>query len=51
MDPRRVNLRCEVDRNEGLVGGRIEGRTGVHVENEVGLKCEGNNEGDKLCWM
>ena len=43
---------CEVDSNEGLVDGRIEGRTGVHVENEVVLKCEGNNNAgvcDMLC--
>ena len=32
---------CEVDSNES----RVEGRTGVHVESEVVLKCEGNNEG------
>ena len=45
---------CEVDINEGLVDGRVESRTGVHVESEVVLKCEGNNnEGacDMLCWM
>ena len=45
---------CEVDSDEGRVGGRIEGRTGVHVEREVVLKCEGNNnEGacDMLRWM
>ena len=44
----------EVDINEGLVGGRIESRTGVHVESGVLLKCEGNNnEGacEMLCWM
>ena len=43
---------CEVDINEGLVDGRIEGRTGMHVESEEVLKCEGNNnEGacDMLC--
>ena len=43
---------CEVDINEGPVDGRTEGRTGVHVEGEVVLKCEGNNnEGacDMLC--
>ena len=37
-----------------LVDGRAESRTGVHVESEVVLKCEGNNnEGacDMLCWM
>ena len=53
MDPRRKNL-CEVDSNEGLVDCRIEGRTGVHVESELVLKCEGNNnEGacDMLCQM
>ena len=40
------------DINEGLVDGRVEGRIGVHVESEVLLKCEGNNnEGacDMLC--
>ena len=45
---------CEVDSNEGLVAGRIDSRTGVHVESEVVLKCEGiNNEGacDMLCSM
>ena len=45
---------CEVDIIEGLVDGRVEGRTGVHVESEVVLKCEGNNnEGacDMLCEM
>ena len=45
---------CEVDINEGPVDGRVEGRTGVHVESEVVLKCEGNNnEGtcDMLCYM
>ena len=31
---------CEVDSNGGLVDGRIEGRTGVHVERYVVLKCE-----------
>ena len=30
---------CEVDSNEGLVDGRIKGRTGVHVESDVVLKC------------
>ena len=35
---------CKVDSNEGRVGGRIEGRTGVHVESEVVLKCEGNRK-------
>ena len=43
---------CDVDINEGLVDGRVEGRTGVHVESEVVLKREGNNnEGacDMLC--
>ena len=40
----------EVDSNEGRIGGRIEGRTGVHVESEVVLKCEGNNRAcDMLC--
>ena len=33
---------CEVDSNEGLVDGRMESRTGVHVESEVVLKCERN---------
>ena len=45
---------CEVDINEGLIEGRVEGRVGVHVESDVVLKCEGNNnEGscDMLCWM
>ena len=45
---------CEVDINESLVDGRVEGRTRVHVESEVVLKCEANNnEGscDMLCWM
>ena len=45
---------CEVDINEGLVDGRVEGRTGVQVESEVVLKCEGNkDEGacDMLCKM
>ena len=39
--------------NESRVDDRIEGRTGVHVESDVLLKCEGNNnEGacDMLCW-
>ena len=48
------NSPCEVDNNEGLVDGPIEGRTGVYVESEVELKCEGNNnEGacDMLCQM
>ena len=43
---------CEDDISEGLVDGRVEGRTGVHVKSEVVLKCEGNNnEGvcDMLC--
>ena len=34
---------CEVDSNESLVDGRIEGRTGVPVESEAVLKCESNN--------
>ena len=45
---------CEADIHEGLVDGGVEGRTGVHVESEVVLKCEGNsNEGacDMRCWM
>ena len=44
----------EVDSNECRPDGRVEGRTGVHVESEVVLKCEGNNnEGacDVLCLM
>ena len=52
MDRRKVNPPCEVDISEGLVDGRVEGRTGVHVESEVVLKYEGhNNEGacDMLC--
>ena len=39
---------CEVGSNEG------RGRTGVHVESEVVLKCEGNNNAgacDMLCEM
>ena len=37
---------CEVDSHVGLVDGRMEGRTGVHAERKVVLKCEGyNNEG------
>ena len=49
MHRRRVNLRVKMT---SLVDGRVEGRTGVHVESEVVLKCEGeNNEGacDMLC--
>ena len=45
---------CEDDIGKGLVDGQEEGRTGVHVENDVVLKCEGNNnEGacDMLCLM
>ena len=34
---------CEVDINESLVRGWVEGRTVVHVESEVVLKFEGNN--------
>ena len=41
---------CEVDINEGLVGGRVEGRTGVHVESEVVLKREGNNSEERFLW-
>ena len=37
---------CEADINEGPVDGRVERRTGVHVESEVVLKCEGNNNED-----
>ena len=33
----------EVDINESLVDGWEEGRTGMHVESEVVLMCEGNN--------
>ena len=43
---------CEDDISKGLVDGQEEGRTGVHVESEVVLKCERyNNEGacDMLC--
>ena len=43
---------CEADINESLVDGRVKGRTGVHVESGLVLKCEGNNnEGacDMLC--
>ena len=43
---------CEDDISGGLVDGQEEGRTGVQVESEVMLKCEGyNNEGayDVLC--
>ena len=35
---------CEIDVNEGLVVGRVKGRIGVHVQSEVVLKCEGNNQ-------
>ena len=36
---------CEkVAINESLVDGQVEGWTGVHVESEVVLKCEGNND-------
>ena len=48
------NTPCEVDSNEGLVDGRVEGRTGVHVEGEAVLKSErNNNEGacEMLCQM
>ena len=54
MDRRRVKSPREVDINEGLVDGRVVSRTGVHVESEVVLKCEANNnEGacDMLCSM
>ena len=34
---------CDVDINKGLVDGREEGRTGVHVQSEAVLKCQGNN--------
>ena len=45
---------CEVDIGEGRVDGRVEGRTGVHVESEGVLLCEGNNNQgscDMLCQM
>ena len=42
---------CAVDIiNECLVNGRVEGRTGVHVESEAVLKCEGNNN-EGACYM
>ena len=44
----------EVDSNEVLVLCRVEGRTGVQVESEIMVKCEGNNNEsacDMLCWM
>ena len=41
---------CEVDNKEGRVSGRIEGLTGVQMESEVELKCEGNNN-DGACDM
>ena len=52
MDLLRGKSPCEVDNHEGRVDVRIEGRTGVHVESEVVLKCtRNNNEGacDMLC--
>ena len=42
---------CEDDISTSLVE---EGRTGVHVESEAVLKCEGNNKEpacDMLCYM
>ena len=39
---------CEDDINKGLVDGRVEGRTGVHVESEVVLKCEDEGACDML---
>ena len=54
MDWRREKSPCEDDISKGLVDGQKEGRIGVHVESEVVLNCEGNNnEGacDKLCSM
>ena len=42
MNLRRINP-CEVDIAEGRVDGQVEGRAGAHVESEVVLKCEGNN--------
>ena len=45
---------CEDDVNRGLVGGRVEGRTGVQVErvveSEVVLRCKRNNN-DGACDM
>ena len=41
---------CEVDSSESLLDGRMEGRAGVHVESEVVLKCEGNNN-ERACGM
>ena len=35
---------CEDDISKGLVDGRVEGQTGVQVESEVVLNCEGNND-------
>ena len=39
MDLRRINLFVQLDINEGLVDGPVEGRTGVHVDSEVVLSC------------
>ena len=52
MDLRRVNLRVKWTSVKVWWMGRAKGRIGVHVESEVVLKCEGNNnEGacDMLC--
>ena len=54
MDRRRENPHVKMTSVKGLVDGQEEGRTGLHVENDVVLKCEGNNnEGacDMLCLM
>ena len=45
---------CEDNISKGLVDGRVEGRTGVHMEREAVLKSERyDNEGafDMLCLM
>ena len=41
---------CEDDISEGLVDGRVEVRTGVQVESEVVLHCEGYNK-ESACDM
>ena len=38
---RRVNPRVKMDISKGLEDGQEEGRTGVHVESEVVLNCDG----------
>ena len=43
MDRRKGESPCEDDINQGLVDGQEEGRIGLHVESEVVLKCERNN--------